>query len=572
MMQALSKHIPALGWLGTYKREYFKGDLSAGLIVAVMLIPQGMAYALLAGIDPIYGLYAVTLPLFIYALFGSSRHLAVGPVAMVSLLVFTGVSALAEPGTPEYFSYVLLLTLMIGMIQLAMGLMRMGFLVNFLSHAVISGFTSAAAIVIGLSQLKHLLGVNLATPDYTHQLLVEAFSRLNEVNGISLAIGLGSIALMVAVKRWKLIPIPGSMLVVVFSILAVYGLGLADRGVKIVGHVPSGLPGFSLPSISLESFQLLLPMALMISFIAYMESIAVAKAIAKKEKYKIESNQELKGLGLANLVAAFFSSMPVTGGFSRTAVNYQSGAKTGLASMISAALIVVTLLFLTPLFYYLPTAVLAAIIMVAVASLIDIKEFKHLLHIKKTDGLLLAVTFLLTLFVGIETGIFAGMGLSLGLFIWRSAYPHSAELGYLAKEGVYRNVQRFPEAKTFEGVLILRVDESLYFANMAFLEDKIESLLNNKPEVKKVILEMSGVNDMDAVAVEQMESFIRDYEKQGIEFHFAAMKGPVRDLVARAHWPEKFGSKVQHMSLDRALNSIYREDKSSNAVKEGAPA
>ncbi len=557
----LTKWIPGLNWLLNYQRGDFKGDFSAGLVVAVMLVPQGMAYALLAGVAPIHGLYAVTLPLVVYALFGSSRHLAVGPVAMVSLLVFTGVSTLAEPGSPEYLSYVLLLTLMIGVLQLGMGLVKMGFLVNFLSHAVISGFTSAAAIVIGLSQLKHLLGVNLSTPKYTHELVWEALRRLGEVQWITLGIGLGSIALMVLVKRFKVVPIPGSMLVVVFSILAVFGLGLSESGVKIVGEVPSGLPSPSLPYFSWESMQKLLPLALMISFIAYMESIAVAKAIAKKEKYKLDSNQELKGLGLANLVAAFFSSMPVTGGFSRTAVNYQSGARTGMASLISAAFIVVTLLFLTPLFYHLPKAVLAAIIMVAVYGLIDVKEFKHLFHIKKSDGWLLAITFLVTLLVGIDAGIFTGMGLSLGLFIWRSSKPHSAELGYLPKQKVFRNIQRFPEAQTFPGVLILRVDESLYFANMAFLEDKIESLLNQKPEVKKVILDMSGVADMDAVAIEQMESFMQDYKKQGIEFHFAAMKGPVRDLVARAHWPEKMGPAVSHLSVEQALAHLGHQPK-----------
>lgn len=565
----LKQLLPGLKQLLEYRREYLSGDLSAGLIVAVMLIPQGMAYAMLAGIDPVMGLYAVTIPLVVYALFASSRQLAVGPVALVALLVFSAVSALAEPGTPQFISYVLLLALMIGVIQLLMGLLRLGFLVNFLSHAVISGFTSAAAIVIGLSQLKHLLGVPLANHPYTHQLILEALRRLGEIQPITLAIGVGSIALLVLFK--KVAPrFPAPIVVVVLSSLLVYLFNLEEKGVSIVGEVPKGVPGFSMPSFDLESIQLLLPAALTISFVGFMESIAVAKAIAAKEKYKVDANQELRGLGLANIVGSFFSSMPVTGGFSRTAVNYQAGAKTVLASIITAILITITLLFLTPLFYYLPHAVLAAIIMVAVYGLIDVKEAKYFFQVKKTDGWVLLTTFLITLFIGVEPGILAGVAISLLVFIWRSAYPHVAELGFLQKEGVFRNIRRYPEAKTYKGAVLIRVDAPLYFANMAFLENKLENYLHEHPDLKWVIMDMSGVNDMDAVAIEALEELMTRFKEKGIQFAFANLKGPVLDLLYRANWKEKVGAYMQYMSLHEAVRDLGLEHKNEmRALTEG---
>lgn len=551
----LDKIIPALRWLRTYDRDDLSGDLSAGLVVAVMLIPQGMAYALLAGLPPVIGLYASTLPLIVYALFGTSRQLAVGPVAMVSLLVLSGVSTLASPGTPEYISFVLLLALMVGVLQLAVGLIRAGFVVNFLSHAVISGFTSAAAIVIGLSQLKHLLGIKLVSEKSVVSLLAEALQKVGQANFITLAIGLGSITTLVIFK--KLLPrFPAQLIVVGGVTLLSYLLRLDQYGVKIVGHVPQGLPGLSVPAFNSDSLQVLLPTALTIAFVGFMESFAVAKSIATKENYRIDANQELIGLGLANIVGSFFSAYPVTGGFSRTAVNYQAGARTGLATIITAVMVVITLLFLTPLFHYLPNAVLAAIIMVAVYGLIDVKEAKHLFHLKKADGFVLAFTFVVTLFIGIEVGILAGAVLSLLLFIWRSAYPHTAELGYLEKEGVFRNVERYPHARTFEEAVILRIDASLYFANVNFLEQRLANALANKPKVKWVVMDLSSVNDFDAVAVETLERLMSDYERRGIRFIFAGMKGPVRDLVDRAGWRKKYGNSVEYLSLSHALRAI----------------
>lgn len=455
--------IPALEWLKDYKLSDLKNDLTAGTIVAILLVPQGMAYAMLAGLPPVMGLYASTFPLILYALFGSSKHLAVGPVAMISLLVYTGVSLHAEPGSHHYIQLVLLLSLMVGVSQFLLGLLGAGFFINFISHAVISGFSSAAAIIIGLSQLGHLLGIKLSVHHSVFQLLWEAIKRIGEAHIITLGIGLAVILLLVSLK--KMAPrIPAPLLMAAGGIMLTYLLRLDQSGVIIVGDIPQGLPGFIFPAMNLDSISLLLPVAMTILFVGFMESISIAKLIAVKERYKINSNRELRGLGLANIGAAFFSAYPVTGGFSRTAVNHEAGARTGLASIISAGLILLTLLFLTPLFYYLPNAVLASIVVVAVSGLIDFKGARHFFKIRTADGWTWMLTFIITLTLGSEKGILAGAAFSLLLFIWRSAHPHTAELGYIEKEKVFRNVKRFPEARIFPGVLILRVDAPLYFA------------------------------------------------------------------------------------------------------------
>jgi SulP family sulfate permease len=551
--------MPIFEWLPNYKKSDLSGDMSAGLIVAIMLIPQGMAYAMLAGLPPVIGLYASTVPLLIYALFGTSRQLAVGPVAMVSLLVLAGVSTIAEPGTDEYISLVLLLMFMIGVIQLLMGILKLGFLVNFMSHAVISGFTSAAAIIIGLSQLKHLIGVSLEADKEVFLILWETVNRISEINPVTLSIGVISIILLIVLK--KVIPkIPAPLIVVVASILTVYFLQLQNTGVKIIGEVPQGLPSLSLPAVTGEALIALLPIALTISFVGFMESIAMAKAIAAKEKYKVVPNKELTGLGLANIGGSFFSGYPVTGGFSRSAVNYQAGARTPLATIITAVLITLTLLFFTGLFYYLPNAVLAAIIMVAVYSLIDVKEAKYLFRIRKADGSVWVITFLATLFFGIVEGIIIGVIYSLLVFVGKRSYPHVAELGFLEEERVYRNIQRYPNAETEPEKLIYRFDSSLFFANMGIFEDRLNERLIDKPDTKWVVLDFSGINTIDAVAIhhleEIMETQANDYR---VKFLFSGVKGPVRDLFEKAGWEKKYGDVYKFLSINHARQAIREE-------------
>jgi sulfate permease, SulP family len=551
-MTTAEQWVPAWGWLRRYRRADLGGDVSAGVTVAVMLVPQGMAYAMLAGLPPVVGLYASTIPLLVYAVFGSSRQLAVGPVAIVSLLTLTGVSALADPGTQEYMVLAALLALMTGVLQLVLGVLRAGFVVNFLSHAVISGFTSAAAVVIGLSQLRHLLGVPLTTSQSIPALLLEAMLRAGEAHPYTVALGVGSIAVLVAARR--LAPrLPAPLLVVAGATVLTYALRLDERGVSIVGAVPGGFPALVIPGVEGSMLLALLPAAVTISFVGFMESIAVARSIASREKYRLNANQELRGLGLANMAGAVFSGYPVTGGFSRSAVNYQAGARTGLASIITALLIVVTLLAFTSLFHFLPSAVLAAIVMVAVHGLIDVREAVRLFRLKAVDGWTLMLTFAATLLIGIEQGLVIGVVFSLLVFVWRSAYPHVATLGWLARQQVFRNIERYPEAERVAEVAILRVDASLYFANMAFLENWLRATTVEQPDVRTIVLDFSGVNDMDAVAVETLEGLMYEFRMQGVTVHIAAMKGPVRDITSRAEWPARYGAQVGHFSVEQAL-------------------
>jgi len=553
----VKKIIPAIEWVRDYRSDLFKGDLSAGLIVSILLVPQGMAYAMLAGLPPVMGLYASTFPLIAYALLGSSRHLAIGPVAMISLLVFTGVSALAEPGSERYIGLVLVLSFLVGALQFLMGLLRLGSFINFFSHAVLSGFTSAAAILIFSSQLGHLLGIQLSPQHSVVRLWIEIGSRLEETHPIALLLGMGSIGVQLLFK-WKAPRFPAPLLTVAGGIFLVYLLRLDRMGLRIVGSIPGGIPHFSLPPLSLDSVGFLFPIALPLLFVGFMESVSVAKLIATKEKYKIDSNQELKALGLANLVASFFSGYPVTGGFSRTAVNYQSRAKTPLASIITGIIVLMVLFLFASVFYYLPHTILSSIVMVAVTGLIDVKSFQHLFRIKKVDGWTAVLTFVTTLMLGGEKGILIGMVFSLLVFIWRSAHPHIAELGYLEREKLFRNLSRYPEALPFPGVLLIRMDASLYFANTGFLQDYLHRRLSEKSEIRWVVLDLSGVNDMDAVAVDVLEEMMDNYRDRGIRFLFAAMKGPVRDLVQRAGWEKKYGPIFQYPSLSHALKEVRK--------------
>jgi sulfate permease, SulP family len=561
-------YMPSLTWLRNYRKKDIKGDLSAGLTVGVMLIPQGMAYAMIAGLPPIYGLYASTVPLILYALFGTSRQLAVGPVAMVSLLTAAGVGALAEVGSQTFIALAITLALMVGLIQFLLGVFRLGFLVNFLSHPVISGFTSAAALIIGLSQLKHLLGVDIERSHHIHEILIQAFEQAGAINWITLGIGLGGIVLIKGIKRINR-SIPGPLLAVLFGILVVFGFGLTEYGVLVVGTVPEGLPAFSLPNFDRESLSALLPVALTISLVGFMESIAVAKAIqAKHRNYQVIPNQELIGLGLANIGGAFFQSYPVTGGFSRTAVNDQAGAKTGLASIISAALIILTLLFLTPLFYYLPKAILASVIMVAVFGLIDIKEAVHLWKSNRTDFAMLLVTFLATLSLGIEQGIGVGVVLSLVMVIYRSTRPHYAILGNIPGTPYYRNTDRFDQLKEREDTLIFRFDADLYFANTSFFKEKLTTEIAEKGDaLKNVVISAESISYVDSSAMHALEQVLEDLRKQNIRVLFSGVKGPLRDALTRAHLMEKIGNDNFYMNVEDAMTYLNNEPDSDQSTR-----
>jgi sulfate permease, SulP family len=542
--------IPSLDWIKNYKKEWLNGDLSAGLTVGVMLIPQGMAYSMLAGLPPIYGLYAVTLPLIIYALLGTSRQLAVGPVAMVSLLISSGVGQLAQTGTDPYIALAILLAFMVGLIQLSMGLFRLGFLVNFLSHPVIAGFTSAAALIIGFSQFKHLLGIKVSGEKFL-EIMSQIFDNLSKTHLTTLAIGLVAIGILIMVKKIHKL-IPGPLIVVLAGILVVYFGGLYDEGVKIVGEIPSGLPSLSMFSLDVASMKSLLPTAFTIAFVGFMESIAVAKAIhARHKDYTLDANQELIALGVANVAGSVFKSFPVTGGFSRTAVNDQAGAKTGLASLISATLIILTLLFFTSYFYYLPNAVLAAIIIVAVYGLIDFKEAKHLWHTDKMDFGLFMAAAMGTLIFGIEEGILLGVLISIAMLVFRVSYPHYAELG-LVNGKDFKNIVRYSDAQIDDSIVIMRFDAQLFFANAGYFKDKVSSLIAKRKNPKVFILDASPISTLDSSAVHALHDLIADMKKDGITFLLANAIGPVRDVLEKGGLDKQIGKEHCFMSLGQA--------------------
>jgi SulP family sulfate permease len=501
--------LPILDWLPNYKKAYLKGDVNAGITVGIMLIPQGMAYAMLAGLPPIYGLYAAIVPQLIYAIFGTSRQLGVGPVAMDSLLVAVSVSQFAAVESTQYINLAILLALMVGSIQILLSFLRLGVLVNFLSHPVISGFTSAAALIIGVSQLKYLMGVDLVRSQFLHDILWDALQNLGQINPYALTLGLLGMAIIIGAKKFTP-SLPAPLLVVIVGILAVWGFGLDQYGVSIVQEIPKGLPTPQLPVIKLSSIQQLLPSALTIALVAFMEAIAVAKAIqARHNNYKIEPNQELLALGLSNAVGSLFQSFPGTGGFSRSAVNDQAGANTNLAAIISASFVTLTLLFLTPLFYYLPKAVLASIIMVAVFKLISVQDVLDLWKKgHKRDLFVLVITFFATLAIGIQKGILVGVLLSIIGVLYDTLRPDIVLNDTLAE---------IPDH-----VLIVRFEEQLYFANSNHFKEEMEAILEEKTNSKNtnpinyVILDGTHIHQIDSTGEKALESIIELYQQKGI--------------------------------------------------------
>jgi len=526
------RFFPILQWLPNYKRASLSGDISAGLTVGIMLIPQGMAYAMIAGLPPVFGLYASLIPQLIYAFMGTSRQLAVGPVAMDSLLVASGLGALAISGIDEYIAMAVFLALFMGSIQLGLGLLRMGFLVNFLSKPAISGFTSAAAVIIGLSQLKHLLGFTIEGSNQLYVLLKNAVINISQTNIITLIIGLAAIVLIKLIKGIHN-RLPAALFIVVLGIFSVYAFGLNNFGVQIVGEVPKGLPAFKVPAIEYSRISELAPIALTLALIAFMEAISVAKAVEEKhDDYEVDANQELIALGTSNIVGSLFQSYPTTGGFSRTAVNEQSGAKSGIAPLVSAAVVALTLLFLTPVFYYLPNAVLAAIIMVAVFGLIDFEYPITLIKHRRDEFFVLLATFLTTLGVGIKEGILLGVLISLLLLVYRTSRPHIAILGRIRNTNYFKNVARFPEdTEVFNEFLIVRFDAQLYFGNKDFFKKELmKQFKDREQQVKYIILNAEAINYIDSSAVYMLRQVISEFKSMGIKFLVSGAIGPIRDI------------------------------------------
>jgi sulfate permease, SulP family len=554
----LKQLFPILSWLPKYSKKDLFDDLPAGITVGIMLIPQGMAYALIAGLPIEYGLYASLAPQIIYAITGTSRQLSVGPVAMDSLLVAAGLSAIAAIGSDRYVELAIGLALMMGCIQLLLGLLRAGFLVNFLSRPIISGFTSAAALIIGLNQISNLFGIEIPRNNQIQNFFYSTSENFSEIHIATLAIGLVAAALIILLSKYRnKIKIPATLIVVVLGILVVFGLELDQAGVAIVGVIPDGLPNFHVPTLNADDFYDLLPIAITLALIAFMEAYSVAKSIEEKHDYIIDANQELRALGLSNIIGSLFQSYPTTGGFSRSAVNDNAGAVTPMASLIAASLIALTLLFLTPIFYFLPKAVLAAIIIVSVVGLIDIKLPISLWKSHKVEALLLFVTFIVTSTVGMTEGIASGVSLSIIVLVYRQMRPHFAELGEIA--GVYRNINRFPEAKIRDGLLIVRFDSALHFANHRFMLSSLEDVIAKRDDnIETIILCAEAIGYIDASGIAALENIIDDLEERGICFRLAAAIGPVRDVIESSHLISRIGKTRCFTSIENAVEDIYK--------------
>jgi len=536
--------VPLVGSLRGYNRESMLSDLIAGLVVTVMLIPQSLAYALLAGVPAEVGMYASILPLVAYAIFGTSRTLSVGPVAIASLMTAVALGKVAETGSSDYVSAAVLLAFLSGGFLIALGVLRLGFLANFLSHTVVSGFITASGILIALSQMKHIVGVK-AQGDTFFELLISLLQHLPDVNYYALTVGVGVVCFLFWARRgaaglmaqWgvdlntaqlvaKAAPVVGIIVTIAGAVI----FDLDAKGVALVGEVPAGLPGLHLPVFSLAMVELLIVPAMAISIIGYVESISVGKTLGAKRGQRVDGNQELVGLGAANLASSFSGGFPVTGGFSRSVVNFDAGASTQIAGILAAIGIALASLFLTPVLFYLPQATLAATIIVAVTGLIDVSIITKTWKLSKSDFYAVALTILGTLVFGVEAGVAAGVLVSLCLYLYRTSKPHIAEVGLIEGTEHFRNILRH-KVSTRPEILSLRVDENLFFANAGYLEEYIHSALENNPEVRHLVLMCSACNTIDYSALEVLEAINGHLRNLNITFHLSEVKGPVMDYI-----------------------------------------
>lgn len=547
-MDRLARYLPILHWGRSYGRTAFVNDLVAAMIVTIMLIPQSLAYAMLAGLPPEIGLYASVAPILVYAVFGSSRVLAVGPVAVVSLMTLTAASAVAEPGSAKFIQAALALALLSGLVLLAMGLLRLGFLANLLSHPVVSGFITASGLIIATSQMKSLLGIS-ASGATMPELLGGLAENINQTNVPTLMVGASSLAFLFWVRKGlkpllvklgvpdraaDLLAKAGPIVAVAASTLAVVAFDLTAHGVKVIGEIPQALPPFAPPPFDLALWSALLGPAVLIALIGFVESVSVAQTLAAKKRQRISPNQELIGLGGANIAAAFTGGYPVTGGFARSVVNFDAGAETPAAGAFTAIGILIAALFLTPLLASLPIATLGATIMVAVLSLVDLKTPREIYRYSRADFAAMATTIAATLLLGVEPGVVAGVALSLALFVWRASRPHAAIVGRVPGTEHFRNVARH-EVFTDPRVLAIRIDESLSYLNARWLEDFVLDAVAQRPELEQLILMCSAVNAIDASALESLEAINRRLSDAGVTLHLSEVKGPVMDRLERSH-------------------------------------
>ncbi len=558
-------------WLKHYKKTQLNGDLIAGIIVAVVLVPQSMAYGMLAGLPPEVALYSSVLPLILYAAFGSSRTLAVGPVGLMSLMTGATIIELGIVSVDEMVSTAHTLALLVGVILLLMRAVRLGAIINFLSHPVISGFVSASAIIIALSQMKHMLGLELPRGLPAYDTFYRIITQISQLNYVTTIIGVSSLLLLWAFKTplvsllkkkgssegvIQFISKSGPLAAVAVSTFSVYYLSLdSQHGVSIIGAIPAGLPNIILPRLELELIQRLLPNALLIALIGYLESVSIAKSMASQKRQKIDSNKELIGLGTANIASAISGGYPVAGGFGRSMVNFSAGANSPLASIITAGIVGLTLAALTPLFFFLPKAALGAIIVLAVLPLIDTHMLKHAWRYDRADAFSMLITFFTVLTIDVESGIIAGTIISIALYLHRSSQPHIAIVGQVGDTEHYRNINRH-KVKTDKEILALRVDENLYFANTNYLEDTIMQLVADNKSINHIVLICSSISFIDTSALESLDSILYRLEKANIQLHLAEIKGPVMDKLRSTAFLKKIGQDNVFLSTHQAMTIL----------------
>jgi SulP family sulfate permease len=567
----LKRYLPIFDWIGNYNQRTLTSDLIAALIVTIMLIPQSLAYALLAGLPPEVGLYASILPLVAYAIFGTSRTLSVGPVAVVSLMTAAAVGNLALQGSDEYIAAAIILAFMSGLILLIMGFLKLGMLANFLSHPVISGFITASGLIIAASQLKHILGIK-ADGSNLWDLIISLFSELPSTNIPTLVIGCFATGFLFWSRKnlksyllnkgighalAEILAKAGPVLAIALTTLAAWGLDLQQHGVQLVGAIPSGLPSLTLPQFDYNIWQELLVSAVLISIVGFVESVSVAQTLAAKRRQRISPNQELIGLGASNIAASISGGFPVTGGFSRSVVNFDAGAETPAAGAFTAIGIALAALTLTPLLFFLPKATLAATIIVAVLSLVDMGALKRTWNFSRSDFFAMLATILLTLAEGVELGIIAGVGLSILLHLYRTSKPHSAIVGRVPGTEHFRNIDRH-HVETDNHILTLRVDESLYFANARYLEDRVYDLVMSNPNIEHLILMCPAVNFIDASALESLEAINHRLNDSGVTLNLSEVKGPIMDRLRRTHFVDELTGHI-FLSQYEAWNTLRSE-------------
>lgn len=564
--------VPLLGHLRALDRGAWSDDLVAGTITAILLVPQGMAYALLAGLPPEVGLYASIVPPLVYALFGTSRTLSVGPVAVAALMVAHALGQYAGGDQQLWLTGAVILAAETGLILLLLGLFRLGALVSFISHPVLSGFTSGAAALIIISQIGHLAGVGLAPGDALATLRT-FFTRLDDIHGPTLAFGVTAIILLLAARG----PLAGALqrggvsprtaalasrttplAVVVLTTLAAAALDADSvHGLSVVGAIPAGLPTPSLDFLAAPGWGALLPSAVLIALVGYVENMSIAKVLAARRRQKVAANRELAALGVSNLSAAVIGAMPVAGSFSRSVVNFDAGARTQLAGIVTAVLVALVALFFTGWFHYLPNAVLAAIIVVAVAQLLDARGAYRIWTYDRADGAALTATFLAVLALGIELGLVIGIGLSLALYLWRTSQPHIAVVGRVPGTEHFRNVERHA-VETDPGVLAVRIDENIYFADAAQVEDFITRHLAEAPRTRHLLLVMTAVSYIDTSGLEMLEHLEEDLAHAGVTLHLAEVKGPVQDRLRHTLFGTRVADRI-YLTTDQAFNTITQE-------------